>query len=100
MRYILYIGSATRQRSEMNTSTYQSKTMTQETRTHADFPSRTALLTRFAGSRRWAVVGKEPASSFGGERTVHCHNGPRDWFSRSDAVEMAERFVTRGWDFL
>lgn len=82
-------------KTDMNTSTFRTDSMEQVTYTHPDFPGVKALATRFTGSRRWAVVG------FGSTGyTAHCVNGPRDWFTKTDAAEMAALFVTRGREFL
>ena len=81
----------------MNLSTYKTPHMTQIAVTVEGFNER-ALLTRFSGSRLWAVRG-----SFGNDRPydVILHDGiSRQSFLKGTALELAERFIRTGREFL
>ena len=80
----------------ITTSTYRSESIEQISVTAEGFTNR-ALLTRFRGSRTWSVRG-----SFGDQMQygVECHDGLKTQFIRATALELAERFVCTGREFL
>ena len=80
----------------MNTSTYKSGSIEQISVTIDGYANR-VLLTRFKGSRTWSVRG-----SFGSQARyeVECHDGLKTQFIRATALELAERFITTGREYL
>lgn len=59
-------------------------------------PGFSAVITRFTGSRTYAVVGHHPQVA----TPIHCYNGPHYHFSKRDADKMARLFVTRACESL
>ena len=80
----------------MSTSTYTTPHMQQISVKIEGFKAK-ALLTRFNGSRLWAARGSLDGESY----NIVLHDGiARQSFLKATAMELAERFIRTGRDFL
>lgn len=77
--------------------TYRADDMRRITVTDDAFPGFAATVVGFVGRRRdWRVYGDRHDV---GDR-ITCTNGDSPLFTKTDALRMAELFVTRGREFL